>query len=185
MKNKNVNAANALSASRLIFLPVLFLFVFLDMRISFLIGYILLGSTDFFDGKVARKFNQVTELGKSLDSIADLVFYLSTAFFLYRLYPEYILPNQYLLFSFFSVLFISFVVSTIWCGKPIMMHTNILRFNAVLIYFLVVSSYFVDTTYFVALILIIYLIGFIEEILIFVRYGQVDPDTTSIFKLMR
>ena len=45
----------------------------------------LSGSTDFFDGKIARKFNQISALGKLLDPIADkltqitiaIVFYLT------------------------------------------------------------------------------------------------------------
>lgn len=37
--------------------------------VAFLV--LLSGLTDLFDGKIARKFNMVTELGKALDPIAD------------------------------------------------------------------------------------------------------------------
>jgi phosphatidylglycerophosphate synthase len=183
MKRENVTIPNALSLSRVVFLPILFAFVLLDMKTLFWIGYILLGATDMFDGMVARKFKMTSELGKKLDSIADIPFYVSTAWFIQRLYPEYLKPNGTLLIAFFAIFFLSFVVSGIRCGKPIMMHTFILKLNGVLVYFLVVLSPFVDTTYFISTILVLYLIGFAEEILIFLRYGEVDPDTPSVFSL--
>ena len=180
---KNVNVPNALSLSRIIFLPLLFALVIWDFRLAFLVLYILVGSTDAFDGFVARRFNQVTEFGKTIDSVADLLFYISTAWFLYRLYPEYLIPNMPLLIGFFGVLALSFVVSAIFCGKPILMHTFILRMNAVLVYFLIVFSYFTNTTYFVTLILALYIIGLIEEMIIFIKYGEVDRDVPSLFHL--
>ena len=45
----------------------------LDLK-RFLIGiivFVLAGLTDLFDGKIARRFNQVTDLGKMLDPVAD------------------------------------------------------------------------------------------------------------------
>ena len=185
MKKEYINVPNALSLSRIIFLPLLFVFVFLDMRLAFLIGFILLGSTDFFDGFIARKFNQKTDIGPKLDSLGDLFFYISSAWFLYRLYPQYLQPNNNLLIGFFGLLFLSFLISGILCKKPIMMHTFLLRLNGVLVYFVVVFSYFLNTTWFITIILFIYFLAFIEEILIFVKYGEVDPDTKSLLHLIK
>jgi phosphatidylglycerophosphate synthase len=185
MKKEYLTVPNFLSLSRLVFLPVLFFLIAYEWRVAFLIGYIILGSTDYFDGLIARRFNQKTEIGKSLDSLADVFFYVSTAYFLYRLYPEYLTPNRLLLTAFFALFFMSFLISGVLLRKPIMMHTFLLKLNGVLVYFLMITSYFADTTYFIALILCIYLLGFSEEIMIFLRFGEVDPDTSSILSLMR
>lgn len=185
MGEKVVNVANALSASRLFCLPILVFFVLADMREAFLIGYILVGSTDFFDGLVARTFNQKTEVGKKLDSFADIFFYLGSAWFMYRLYLEYLQPNMLLLQIFLGLFVLSFVVSGIVCKKPIMMHTFLLKLNGVFVYALLILSGFLDTTAFITVILVIYLVGFMEEIAIFIRFGEVDPDSPSILHLVK
>jgi len=184
MEKRVLNVPNALSLSRLLFLPLLIVLVQLDKRSAFLVSYIILGSTDFFDGWVARTFNQKTELGKKLDSFVDIFFYLASAWFLYKLHLAYLEPNMLLLKIFFALFVLSFIVSGFYCGKPIMMHTFLLRLNGVLVYALIILSGYLNTTYFITSILLIYLIGFIEEIAIFARFGEVDPDTKSIFHLI-
>ncbi len=44
--------------------------------------------TDFFDGKIARKFNLVTDLGKILDPIADKLYQFSVALCLMFEFPK-------------------------------------------------------------------------------------------------
>lgn len=68
---------NALSLFRIV-LAILFLELGLkwgmDERQPILIGILLVSAmTDFLDGKIARKFNMVSELGKILDPIADKI----------------------------------------------------------------------------------------------------------------
>ncbi len=176
---------NLLSLSRIVLLPLLFVLLLNGYVLIFIIAYILLGSTDFFDGRIARRYNLVSPFGKELDSLADLFFYISSAYFLSRLQPEAIAANSLYLIVFFAILGFSFVLSAILFRKPVMMHTMILRWNAVMVYFIIIASYFTDVTLLVRLVAIIYMIGFIEEILIFIIYGNVDPDTRSIFHLAR
>lgn len=176
---------NLLSLSRVLFLPGLYLLLRYGYNELFLITYILVGSTDLFDGIAARKLNQVTKFGKELDSLADLFFYISSAYFLYYLQPEAIAANNIYLVVFFSLLGFSFILSGILFHRPVMMHTFILRMNAVLVFLIIVISFWFDTTLFVRLVILIYIIGFIEEILIFIIFGNVDPDTKSILHLTR
>jgi len=178
-------AANGLSVSRLIFLPLLFLTLYAGQQWLFFSLYFILGSTDYFDGVVARRWNQKTELGKALDSLADLFFYLASAYFLYYLFPDVVHFNMLFLWVIIGLLLLSFIVSTVKIGKPIMMHTGLLRLCGMLVFFLILLSFFVDTRYFMTFILTVYVLGFLEVIAIYIIFGNVDRDTVSIFHLYR
>ncbi len=182
-KKENLTVPNFLSLSRIVFLPLLFVFALKDMRLAFFIAYILIASTDFFDGQIARRFNQKSPIGSQMDSTADVFFYISTAYFIYRLYPAYLAPNMTLLIVGLSVVAVSFIISVILFKKPVMMHTSIMRLPSLLVFFFMVLSHFFDTTYFLSAILVIYIIGFLEEIVIFFVHGLVDPDSKSIYHL--
>lgn len=62
---------NMLGYFRILLLPVIGMAVVKDWYAVKVILLAISGLTDFLDGKIARKFNQVTELGKALDPIAD------------------------------------------------------------------------------------------------------------------
>jgi phosphatidylglycerophosphate synthase len=185
LNKRIITVPNFLSLSRALFLPILYVLIHWNMPVAFLIGYIILGATDFFDGIIARKFNQKSDIGKVLDSVADVCFYLSTAWFIHALYPEYIAANNMLLKVFFAAFFLSLAASVIFCKKPILMHTYILKLNAVLVYLLMIFSYFFDTTIMLGAILVLYIIGFAEEIYIFARHGEVDPDSPFFWKIKK
>ena len=70
---------NVLSLLRLASVPV-FLWLFLtDRENAAVILYAVGAWTDFFDGVIARRFDQVSELGKLLDPLADRVFIVALA----------------------------------------------------------------------------------------------------------
>lgn len=75
-KNKEwFTIPNILSCGRIILIPI-FIFTYINAIQSgdyYAPGLIIIlsGITDLLDGFIARKFNQITELGKVLDPIAD------------------------------------------------------------------------------------------------------------------
>ena len=69
--NKNINIPNALSALRII-LIVPFVIFYMQDKIALAAAMIVIsGLSDMFDGMIARKFNQFTQLGQMLDPFAD------------------------------------------------------------------------------------------------------------------
>ena len=183
-KKENINVPNFLSLSRVLFIPLLLFFVHNEMRLAFLIAYLLVASTDFFDGKIARKFNQCTQLGKVLDSYCDLILYLSTAYFIYILYPEQIIPVLPLLYVLIGVIILSLIVSFIKIRKVVMMHTLLLKLPSALLFVYVLFSYFYSTPIALGIIICVYMLGFIESIIIFIKYGDVNPDSKSMFHVV-
>lgn len=181
LHKENLTVPNFLSLCRILFIPLLLHFVHTNMRLAFMITYLVVALTDFFDGKIARKFNQTSEIGKSLDSFCDLIFYLSTAYYIYKLYPQQLIPNIPLLYALIAVIVLSLLISLIRIKKPMMLHTWLLKLPSGLLFFYVLFSYFYDTPIALGVVLVTYILGFIEAILIFIKYGDIDPDSKSIF----
>ncbi len=89
LKNRNLNIPNILAGFRILLAPVLLLFlVYRDIDIfglwhtswfDYLAGlvFVVASVTDFFDGYVAREFDQMTTLGAILDPLADKMLMLA------------------------------------------------------------------------------------------------------------
>jgi CDP-diacylglycerol--glycerol-3-phosphate 3-phosphatidyltransferase len=77
------NLPNALTVLRIFLVPLLVVVLLTRTRISVLLGALIFGVavlTDYLDGYLARRNNQVTRLGMLLDPLADKL--LTTAAFL-------------------------------------------------------------------------------------------------------
>ena len=75
MNKKMMNIPNAISVLRIILVPV-FAAIYLGAKTNadyLFAGAVLAfsGITDMLDGKIARRFNMITDLGKVLDPLAD------------------------------------------------------------------------------------------------------------------
>ena len=72
-----MNTPNKITLSRLLLIPIIVFFYLADFipfaRLVATIVFIIACLTDFIDGYLARKYNQVTDLGKFFDTIADKV----------------------------------------------------------------------------------------------------------------
>ena len=81
VKGKGVmNLPNKLTISRMVMIPVFIVFFYVQFTGHYFVAlavFAIASLTDLFDGKIARKYNLVTNLGKFLDPIADKVLVLS------------------------------------------------------------------------------------------------------------
>lgn len=65
---------NALSALRILLVPVFLVLVLAELDLAALIVIIISSLSDFLDGIIARRFAQITKLGQLLDPAADRLF---------------------------------------------------------------------------------------------------------------
>ena len=75
-----MNLPNKLTLSRIILIPFFIAAFYAPFTCHYFVAlgiFAIASITDFFDGKIARKRNLVTDLGKFLDPIADKVLVLS------------------------------------------------------------------------------------------------------------
>lgn len=70
---KDLTVPNALTLMRIVVVLPFVMSVIYNDYITAVVILIISGITDFLDGIIARKFNQVTELGKMLDPTADKI----------------------------------------------------------------------------------------------------------------
>ena len=77
-----VNVPNQLTALRLVLAVVLFGFIAWEYYLTSLALFIVAAGTDWLDGYWARKYGQVTTLGRMLDPFADKVIICGTFTFL-------------------------------------------------------------------------------------------------------
>lgn len=74
---------NLLSFIRIILIPFFGYYLLHDKLLIAAIIIAVSGLTDLFDGKIARRFNQVSNLGKILDPIADKLTIITIAIILF------------------------------------------------------------------------------------------------------
>lgn len=176
---------NLLSIARLAGVPFLFLLVQHEDTMPFVALYLVLVFTDWLDGFLARRWNQVSDVGSLLDTVADLALYISTAWFMWVLFPHVIMPNLVGLWVVLGIIAATIVISLVKTGSVLLLHTHITRTAAPVLLATFLLSFYVDTRWGVAFVMAMYGMGFVEMAWIFVRYGKVDPDTRSITWLWR
>ena len=165
---------NLLSLSRLIFAPLVFYFFSLPgwtgkiLTLSFLI---LLFVTDFFDGYLARKLNQQSDLGRILDPLADklLILLLIIALIVYRELPLYVLFIVLIrdLLILIGGLYLTFT-------ENIVLESNIWGKSSTACIMIAVLIYVLDIWWYISLAslilgLILMLISFITYVLTFLK----------------
>jgi len=98
--NKDIfNLPNCLTMARILAAPIIVLLLYVEMWFGFRLGayfafgvYFIASVTDYFDGKIARKQNTITNMGKFLDPLADKLLIGSVLIMLVRLGPEWRVP---------------------------------------------------------------------------------------------
>jgi cardiolipin synthase len=78
VSDRVLTVPNALSAARLLGVPVFLWAILTERDVLALVLLFLAGLTDYLDGKIARKYHLVSRLGQLLDPVADRLYIAST-----------------------------------------------------------------------------------------------------------
>ena len=141
---------NLLSASRIVLCLPLFL---VDaMTIPFWGLYVISGTTDIFDGFLARRWGVESKFGARLDSLADFVFVLVVG---YKLFPWLKLPaTLWMMIGFIALVKVSNVVNSYFVKHRIeFLHTKANKLTGFLLFVGVITigqPYFVPIAWAIA-----------------------------------
>lgn len=92
---KSINLPNKLTLSRVIMVPLFVAILSIHHPIAYAIAYIIFIAatvTDYYDGKIARERNLITNFGQLFDPVADKVL-LAAAFIMLMKLPELHVPG--------------------------------------------------------------------------------------------
>ena len=117
---------NLLSLIRILLIPV-FGVLFYQGHIGWaVIALVISGLTDFFDGKIARRFNQISELGKMLAPVADKLTQITIAIVIFLEFNKSTNPTMqwfkwvFLFFLFKELLMVIIGAIMLACGlRPV------------------------------------------------------------------
>ena len=178
MKNFIKYVPNILSAIRIALGSILFTYdSFYDT--TFLAIYVFCAATDFFDGKIARKYHCESKLGAALDSIGDGMTYLP----LLKILIQQNMIEKWLVIWILADLALAFVGAFIALGrfkKFFIPHTYIGKLLGVVIFVLPVMVQFMPVKAWLIVIALDATINVIEIIYINIVSKEAQ-DVLSIF----
>ena len=97
---------NLLSALRIVMVPIMAV-LFANGHLLWAVFVLALsGLSDFFDGKIARRFNQISDLGKILDPLADKLTQITVAVMLFVFFRSAETSPEMRAFSWVFLLFV-------------------------------------------------------------------------------
>ena len=128
----NLNIPNLLSLFRIAAAPFLLLAGWLGFPMLFFVLFGMMLFSDILDGYIARRMNQITELGAKLDSLGDITTYLSTPLAVWWLWPEIIRQEALYIVVALAVYIFPAFFSLAKFGQLASYHTWITKVSAVL-----------------------------------------------------
>ncbi len=176
----NRSIPNIISLVRIILSFVLLLTLNAEWSFFFLV--IIIGLSDIADGYIARKYKLVSNLGARLDSLADLIFFVTILWIIHLKY-EWILTDNYICFWIIIFLKISIaVISKIKHGKFVFIHTIANKITGLLVFSSILILPFTVAGNLFTAVFIVAIIAATEELGIVIMNKMVDLNQRSIFK---
>lgn len=129
---------NIVSLLRIASVPVLLIFAWYQFPITFLVLFTIALATDALDGYLARKLNQVTELGTKLDTWGDTAMYFIAPICGYWLWPDLVNKDLITILILWIAFIIPIIATVIKFRCMPSYHTILAKTNTILLSFAVI-----------------------------------------------
>ena len=173
---------NILSALRII-LSIVLLFLTAKPWV-FLVVYLINGATDVFDGKIARRFDAVSDLGSKLDAVGDSLLFGSAAVCMIFLADLRVEIAKCMIVLSFGIAYklANVVVTRVRFGQWNMMHTTLNKTVFVSLFFVVPVFLLLGEINFllVAAISVIMCVACLEETVTLMKLEEYDVNCKGI-----
>lgn len=184
--NVPLTIPNIISLYRLFSFPFLMIFIFLghEMLFAFFLWFNL--TTDVVDGWIARKFNQTSEIGSRIDSLADTGTYILaiTGVFVFK-WSDF-QPYSIYLYVFVSLFIASRLFAFFKLGMFSGFHSYAARISGYIhgIFFIVLFLIGFYKWFFILLIISGYY-TFLEIMVITYLLKEARPNVDGVFRLLK
>ena len=160
---------NFFSYLRIASVPFLFYIAWKGYPNLFLIVLAIALSTDAIDGYLARKLNQITTLGTTLDSVGDTAMYLTIPPCAWLLWPELIKQDYIYIVIAISAFIIPMIGGFIKFGRMPSYHTWLAKITTILLSITVLIWFAIEIVWPFKISVFIQVIVMIEYIAITIR----------------
>ena len=92
---------NQVTVVRFVLIPIVYLFLILNRFDIALVIFVIAASTDFIDGAMARTRDQITDVGKVIDPVADKLLILTVLLYIG---PNYLIIQIFIVFIIFELI---------------------------------------------------------------------------------
>jgi cardiolipin synthase (CMP-forming) len=184
--NVPLNVPNILSVYRLFSFPFILIFIFLRHQDIFVFFICFNLVTDFLDGWIARKFNQITKIGSAIDSLADTGTYFLVLCGIIAFKWVDFEPYTWSISIFFGLLICVDLFPLLKFGKFNSYHTYSAKVGAYLkAIFIIVLFTLGFYSWFYYIIIISGIMIFIESIIISIILKESKTDVKGLYWILK
>jgi phosphatidylglycerophosphate synthase len=178
---------NQLTALRLASVPVLWVLALLGMPVWVGIGLIAASLTDVLDGWLSRRWNQTSDFGSRMDSVADHALAISTTLWLALLRPFFFHEQKWPLIAWSAFALVVLLVSWVKFRRFVDLHLFSAKVAVVLAFLfgipLLVLGRYSRLQFWLTLAVCTF--AALEALLVILTRSEVDEHIGSIFKRRR
>lgn|SRR5690625_399512 len=176
------NLVDWLSFYRIVIIPFLLVFIFLDLRLLFAWGLAISFITDALDGYLARKLNITTPRGAQLDSLGDQLTFVVGVIGLFFFEYDFMEDNLWLILLALTPYITQVLIAFKKYGKTTAFHTYLAKLSAITQAVFILWLLFFGPVYWLFYFMIIIgIIETLEEIILIFLFDNWVSDVKGLY----